>query len=59
VYKIEVSDGGSNMMSKKAAPPIMSFEISILRLKCLQRLTKENDVVEIKPTHFLSKCLKG
>lgn len=47
------------MTPKKAAPPFMIFEISTLRLMCLQGLIKENNVVEIKPTQFLSKYLKG
>jgi len=52
VYEIEASDGGSNMTPKKAAPLFMSFEISPLRLTCLQGLITENDVVEIKPTQL-------
>lgn len=59
MYKIEACEGGSNMTPKKPSPSIMSFEISTLRLTCLQRLIKENYMVEIKPTQFLSKYLKG
>lgn len=59
MYKIEASDGGSDVTPKKVAPPFMSFEINTPRLTCLQGLIKENDVVEIKPTQFLSKYLKG
>jgi hypothetical protein len=59
VYKIEATYGGRNMIPKKASPPVMIFEISTLQLTCLQRLIKENYMVEIKACTIFIEVSKG